>query len=185
MPDVRFLIVFFLCATIIACQPTAQNKEASQQWVFFDIKGYFEKEIQRLNRIKPTVQKKVTLNGKSEEKQLSGLDFKNELNLFIQSDINRPDWIDKYRTDSIFQENQLQSIRYTALDEKLRTRQLTIDFKNGKVSKVYAQNGGKTMVAGSQQQLTYAPSEGYFIQSLQHTAISKDRNLRVDVLFLK
>lgn len=172
---------------LAACRESTSPKPSAStsQLTFFDLKGYFDKEIQRLNAAEPKVQKKVTLNDKVEEKQFDHLDFAVELAVFEQSDINRRDWMDKYRADSTFVNSTLTAIRYTSLDNKLRTRQLDVEFEQNKVSKIHILNGAKTMVAGSQQELTYLPTEGYFIQSLQHTAISKDRVLRIDVMFVK
>jgi hypothetical protein len=182
-----FYKLAFLILLFTACreQNTAESPITNNKITFFDLKGYFEKEIQRLNQAQPKVQKKVMLNDKGEEKQLDHLDFATELAVFGESDINRRDWMDKYRIDSTLQNNQLTALHYTATDDKLRTRQLDVEFQNGNVSKIFIQNGAKTMVAGSQQALTYLPAEGYFIQSNQRTAISKDRVLRVEVRFVK
>lgn len=185
--EVRFLLALLLSVLGFACgeTATAESQITNNKITFFDLKGYFEKEIQRLNQAQPKVQKKVMLNDKVEEKQPDRLDFATELGIFVESDINRRDWMDKYHADSTFVNSTLTAIRYTSLDNKLRTRQLDVEFEQNKVSKIHILNGAKTMVAGSQQELTYLPTEGYFIQSLQHTAISKDRSLKVEVTFIK
>lgn len=181
---VFFALVFFVTLFSACRQEVVPNSQIINNNIFFfDVKGYFEQEIQRLKTARPKVYKKVAVNDDQEEKEIDNVDFDKELAVFIESDINRIDWKDKYRVDSTLQNQQLTAIRYTAQDDKLRTRQLDVEFQNGKVSKVFIQNGGKTMIAGSQQELTYLPEKGYFIQSKQRTAISKDRVLRVEVAF--
>lgn len=182
----RFPTIFLLLVISLAsCQPLSEEvKENPTPNKFFDLKGYIQQEIKRLEAAQPKVSKTVAVNDKTETKELSGLNYDRELEIFIQSDINRRDWFEKYRADSTFQNSQLTEIQYTAQKEDLRTRQLIIDFQNGKVSKIYIKNGGENMAAGSEQELTYQPDSGYHIESLQHTALVKDKRFRIEVQFL-
>lgn len=169
-----------------ACQSSTEQSETPAEAmpsVFFDIKGYFAKEQKRLNQTQPTVTKRVAINGESEEKQLDSLDFDRELEVFIKSDINRPDWVDKYSIDSVRQNNKLTELHYQALDDKLRTRQIDIFFNNDQVSKIFIEKGGTNIVAGSAQELTYTPGQGYTIKSRQYTALSEDKELSIEVRF--
>ncbi len=177
-----FLIIILLAA----CQPI--NEEAQQDptpQVFFDIKGYFNQEVQRLNTLQPQVTKTVAINQKKETKQWTNLNYQPELEVFAQADINRLDWVDKYSVDSTFQNNRLTGIEYKALEDKLRTRHIRIQFKNGNVSNIRIENGGKNMAAGSQQELEYEPSNGYYIKSVQHTTLFKDKIFKINVIFKK
>jgi len=177
-----FLLLLIL---LVACQPVSEEvKENPTPEVFFDLKGYIHQEIKRLEQLQPEVNKTVSINGTTETKQFSGLNYNRELDIFIQSDINRRDWFDKYRVDSTFSNNQLAAIQYVAEAEGLRTRQMTVHFQNGNVTQINIQNGAKNMAAGSEQQLTYQPESGYHIESLQHTVLSKDKLFRIDVQFL-
>lgn len=185
--DFRMFLAFLVLAVLLsACQPGSEQAESTVEEapsVFFDIKGYFAKAQKQLNQAQPAVTKKVAINGESEEKQLDSLNFKQELEVFIQSDINRPDWVDKYRIDSVLQSNKLTELHYQALDDKLRTRQIDIFFNNSQVSKIFIENGGTNIVAGSEQELTYIPGQGYTIKSRQYTALSKDKELSIEVRF--
>lgn len=171
---------------LAACQPVSEETQQDPTpQVFFDLKGYFNQEVQRLNTLQPEVTKTVAINGKSETKQWTHLNYQPELDIFAQADINRLDWIDKYSVDSTFQNNQLTSIEYKALEDKLRTRHISIQFKNGSVSKISIENGGKNMAAGSQQELGYEPLTGYYIKSVQHTTLFKDKIFKINVIFKK
>ena len=170
--------------TLNACQTTPQTKNQNNTaLVFFDLKGYFQQEIQRLNEAQPSVVKIVAINDQTETKTLAALDFRNELNVFLQSDINRPDWFDKYRVDSIRQNGQLSALHYEALDNKLRTRAIDVVFNSQKVMEIRIKNGGQTLVASAVQDLVYQPDRGYSIVSRQHTALAKDKTLNIEVRF--
>lgn len=174
-----------LIAVLFAgCQSEKKEiKQISVAPTFFDLKGYFKEEVNRLNGLQPGLDKTVAVNEKSETKQLSKLDYQQELDIFVQSDINRIDWVDKYSVDSTFQENQLTAIEYRALRKDLRTRRIAIQFQDGKVSKIDIANGGQNMAAGSQQRLIYEPATGYHIESIQRTKLFEDKIFKIDVKF--
>ncbi len=182
----HFFTLLGMVLLLNACQSSAEQSESPVEEmpsVFFDIKGYFAQEQKRLNQAQPDVTKKVAINGEIEQKQIDSLNFDRELKVFIQSDINRPDWVGKYRIDSVWQNNKLSELHYQALDDKLRTRQIDIIFNDGEVSKIFIENGGTNIVAGSEQELTYLPGQGYTIKSRQYTALSKDKELSIEVRF--
>jgi len=178
-------LAFFGLLLFFGCQ--SQNEQTPKDTAFdpnyFDLKGYFEEEIDRLQRADAPVRKRVVVNAQSEEKTLDTLDFEQELEVFVESDINEPDWLDKYQVDSTFQNNRLTRLTYQALDEQLRTRRLEINFADEQVERIDVLNSGTSRVAGSEQQLTYLPDSGYTITSRQYTILSKDDSLRIEVRF--
>jgi hypothetical protein len=94
------LIIIALSFIAVSCQNTPPQYNG-QKTAFFDLKGYFKTEIERLKTDVKKVKKTVTLNGKSEEKILENLNFEEELTPFIASDINRPAWSDYYMVKTI------------------------------------------------------------------------------------
>lgn len=177
--------LFLLLMAGMGCQQASKEAQNdTNEKIFFDLENYIQQEIKQLEHLKPSVKKTVAINDQTETKELSGLNYNRELEIFRNADINRQDWFDKYRADSTFQDNQLTAVQYTALEDKLRTRLLKVDFEKGAVAKIYIENGAKNMAAGSEQQLTYEPGNGYHIESLQHTALAKDKRFRIDVKFL-
>lgn len=178
-------IVFFGLLLLISCQSQSEQNASAKAFepVYFDLKGYFEQEVDRLENADMTVRKRVSVDDKSEEKELNSLDFAQELEVFTKSDINRPDWVGKYQVDSVFQNNELAKIEYQALDEQLRTRRINVEFANGSVAKIFVRNGGNSKVAGSEQELTYLPDSGYTIASRQYTVLAKDDHLQIEVRF--
>ena len=107
----RLCIVFLGWIILLAaCQEVAIPIEQSNEpAIFFDLKAFFQKEKVRLKKLN-AFKKTVSINGVSEEKALTTLDFDNELSIFIASDINRPAWSDKYKVDSLFTAQKLSLI---------------------------------------------------------------------------
>ncbi|RDB02347.1 hypothetical protein DVG78_29160 [Runella aurantiaca] len=56
---------------------------------YFDLKGFIEKQISELNKRKPLVNKEMSLDDKQEHKQTNEIDWRQELELFTQADLNK------------------------------------------------------------------------------------------------
>lgn len=152
---------------------------------FFDLKGYFEKEAQRLS-IMSKVVKTVTIGGLSESRVVDNLDFKKELAFFANSDIKRPAWSDKYRVDTIFNDaKEVTQLSYktTGLDEDLKVKSIQVDFVNGLVDKVSVESSVSNSLTKYKQALMYQPSKGYNIECLQNALLDEEQVLIVDVKF--
>jgi hypothetical protein len=166
--------------------PTSQApKSYSEQFkpAFFDLKSFIQQEIEHLKKMK-MVEKTVTVNGKSETKKVAIANWEEELTPFINSDINRPAWKDKYRLNEglIAQEGKYK--RYEATDENLKTQVLGIKFSDDdKILTVYIENKEDSAVSAAQQKLTYNVGKGYKIESLQKTLTSKEDNVIIEVKF--
>ena len=120
------LFTLLLGAMILSCKQdgTIDAKSSVQQ--FFDLKGYFKAEAQRL-KAKGRVTKFVTADGKTEERVIDSVDFQRELDFFAGSDINRPAWSDKYVVDTLFNKQQeVIQLSYECNDEHLKIRKIVV-----------------------------------------------------------
>ena len=173
----KLVLVAFLSLTACIDVPT---NTAKQDLAFFDLKNFFNEEIKNLSKIRQ-VKKSVAINGVVEELIRDSLNFEEELSVFLSSDINRIAWIDKYSVDSINTNGELQSITYSALDEKLKTQSLIINYKNNKVDQISIKNIRSSLVSSSNQELEYSVGKGYSIISRQNTTMTDERLLKVTV----
>ncbi len=181
LTQIIFLIGFVFCFSDCVEQESIVKTEPS----FFDLKEYFENQLTSLSEVK-RISKTTFVDGKRIEKELDSIDFKQELKVFEESDINRIAWIDKYQVDSIFNEKgMLSQLIYTATDRKLRTQKLMISFNQSVVDTIEIFNDASGSVAKLEQHLSYIPSYGYLIESTQKITLSKEHVLAVDVQFLK
>lgn len=184
---IRLPVVFLLAATALASCTDSVGKAGGKAPAYFDLKGYFATEIQRLETWPKAakVEKTTVVNGLQELREFQGIDFNAELSAFSKSDINRPAWSDKFAVDSVFNtEKQLVRIDYRSNDEKLNTKHVSIDFEQASVSRISIENQTSTAVADTRQLLTYLPANGYTIESYQKTALGKPDEFKVAVVFI-
>ncbi len=180
------LIFTLLISISFACKQkeTAQNIKPNTS-KFFDLKGYFEEEAERLSS-KNKFTKTVMVNGKSEARVIDTLDFKKELSFFADADINRPAWSDEYVVDTIFNdEREVLQLNYKQAnqDENLKIQNIEIGFSKGIVNKVLVENNTSNSLTKSNQVLTYQPDYGYSIESHQRVSIGEEQLFKVEVSF--
>lgn len=177
----NYYFIFFAALIYFgtACQSDTQQVTVDNSGiVFFDLKAFFEKEAQSSDFLK--IKKTVTLDGKEETKELTDVDGNKELGIFIKANINRPVWRDKYE---VIQEADREV--YTALDSKLKIREVLILKHDNEVLqvKIISKSGNK--VISSEKVLIYNPNKGYSIEHQQNVMIVGENKKGLRVEFLK
>lgn len=167
---------------LFACQ-NSPGLNVTEQQPFFDLSNYFQEEQERLSKLTSSFTKKATVNGKEETKTFETLDFTKELAMFMDSDINKIAWLDKYEADSTLVDGQLQQINYRTPDQSLKTQALTISFEKETVSQVDILRKSTSIAANVRQELTYQPTIGYSIKSIQNTKLSDPEVIELEVRF--
>ncbi|MDB5156998.1 MAG: hypothetical protein JWR50_1705 [Mucilaginibacter sp.] len=153
--------LFLLCVVTLlpSCKPDAIQDSAPN---YFDLKGYFNKEILRLSKHNHPVLKTVTHNDISETKKVNISKWDLELNLFIQSDINKPAWRDSYTV-----QNTGNAIFYRAKTPDLKTRLIVVNKKDNKIKWILIYNSTKNILYQTTEKLSYFPDSVYIIQKYQ------------------
>ena len=146
---------------------------------YLDINGFFESEVQRLTKNNKSVEKTVMRNKISETQTRNSVNWKNELSLFIESDINKPAWRDSYK---IIEDSS--EVIYTALDSNLRTRIIHIkkDVRNG-LRYISIINRTKNNLYQSSEKLTYVPDSIYKIDKSQHVVLLGSNRYQIKGVF--
>lgn len=174
------IAVFALACTL---DENDSTKIAPQH--FFDLKGYFKTEAQRLSaKGVHQITKIVVAGGKTESRIINDIDYERELGFFAGSDINRPAWSDKYVVDTLFTEQkQVVQLNYKCIDDKLKIQNIVVDYKEAEISKIVIENNTSNSIATSSQTLAYEPVIGYSIESHQKVAMGDEQVFKVTVKF--
>jgi hypothetical protein len=170
----RYLPVLLLLMLSACSQPEQKERKS-----YTDLKGYFDSEARRLSRANPAIKKTVARNQASETREVRNINWKTELSLFAESDINKPAWKDSYKIIS-----QPGKTIYLAKDDKLKTREvnLTKD-KLGRIRKILIRNQTENMLYSSTEQLIYIPDSIYEISKQQHVAVIGDNRYFINGIF--
>ncbi|MFD2162888.1 hypothetical protein ACFSJU_10835 [Paradesertivirga mongoliensis] len=141
-----------------------ENKETSKQ--YFDIKGYFSKEVKKLQKQNPVISKTVLQNGQSEARSIMLDNWEAELELFSASDINKPAWKNSYQVI-----NTGNIKEYISKDKQLKTRKISIESYRGTIKHITILNASQNMLYSSEEQLDYYPDSLYSIKKRQTVRI--------------
>jgi len=170
----RSILISLLFIVVFSC---ANNGEVNNQpsSTFFSMIDFMEAEKKWMVNDKISLTKILSLNGETDTLYVNQPDFELELDVFINADINKPALSDKYSVDSIFRSDKLYKITYTAKDEKLKTRKLSVRFDSqNKVVNVDIRLFNGSPITKNVQHLIYRPNNGYVIKNEQYFMGNKD-----------
>lgn len=187
LKPINIFLLSFLGLILGGCSSNAsENEEIVVDSPFYDLRTFFNKEIERLTKEQPRVLKRVAIQEKKEEKQFDQLDYKQELQVFVDSDISKVAWFDRYEMDTIQKNQSLKELVYTAKSPKLKTRIIRISFDDQQaVKEVKMAIGTENQVAGAKKELTYTTNQGYKIETVQSLIGSSDKTVSLEVRFLE
>ncbi|MBS1526074.1 MAG: hypothetical protein JST19_10525 [Bacteroidetes bacterium] len=154
-----------LSCLVQSCKPNLSGNTGTK---FFDLKKYFTDESVRLKKLNPLVTKTADYNATTETQKVRISDWKTELGIFMESDINKPAWKTSYRistSDGI--------TTYAAIDSALKTQYIIIKRQNDKVKLVLIYNHSRTTLFGkvlyeTRENLSYIPDSMYRVQKRQY-----------------
>jgi hypothetical protein len=178
------LFMILIALAVSSCQSSTSEKKVEADY-FFDLEDFMKKEIDQLNARQPLVEKRIVLKDSNELKRLDSLDYNKELALFTKADINRVAWKDKYKADSLYQDEDLVKVTYQALDQDLKTHLLEVSFEKGKVTHVHARAITESIVADVFKDMDYWPGKGYKLTSTQSTALSTETAVEIEAVFIQ
>jgi hypothetical protein len=165
--------VLLLLSSGYACNKP-EIKENGAALKYFDLKGYFKNEAMRLTKANPLINKSVAHNGESESKKLRIASWVKELNLFSESDINKPAWLQSYDVKA-----NNDSVVYKAKYPELKTREIVISKKNGQVNKIAITNNTHTLLYNTSERLVYESNSYYLIDKTQKVKVMGANNYKI------
>ncbi len=119
MKRIFFVLVVF--ANLWGCQQENPAKVQADEKPYFDLRGLIESEQERLQDQNPSVEKTVVHNGKEEKETLQIKDWSQELQLFLEADINKPVLRDSYQT-----QKEANKTTYLAKEGELMVQKMEI-----------------------------------------------------------
>jgi len=161
----KYLLLIFSLFFICSCE----TQESVTEGVgYFDIESYI-KELPSSETTQTDVSKTVTLNGTTERKQLGNYNITPELNMMNKYNINKPALSGKYT-----EKKEGNKTIYTAVEEDLITRTLTIERKNNDISSIHINGLQKSILSQSQQTITFVPEKSFLLKSEDQNRFTKD-----------
>ena len=158
---------------------TPPSVSAQNATSFFDTKVFFEKITQNFlkNKVKK-IEKTVIINGLEETKTIENPNWETELAPFIDANINRPAWQNKYKVEK----NDSTHI-YTALKPDLKVRKMTVLEANNDNIQLEIQTSEKSIISENALQMFFNQKTGYQIYKQQKIVGGKTDSITIKVKF--
>lgn len=178
LPTLRSVTGMFVFLAVVSCQsePTDPSQtESASPGAYFSLQQYFDEEIERNHKESPTLRKTVEINGKNETKTTSIGNWRHELSLFAEADINKSAWTRSYERDST-----AERVIYRSLDPELKTQLIEVHFnEEGDVRGIRIENQLSNWIFKSKEELSYYPDSIYEIRKVQDIRVVGKNNYRV------
>ena len=166
-----------------ACQAPAKDPTSAKTGAaaFFDLPGYFEGEIERLQSTK-SVYKQVHFKDQQESTAVDNWNPEIDLQPFKDLTINKSAWGDKYQVDTLVSDTiGRYGIQYTALEDKLQIRDVQVWFQDERPTHILVNKKIDTPIAETSQRLSYIADQGFSISSEQSTFFNQGYEAGVEV----
>lgn len=142
--------------------------------MYFDIKGYFEKEADRLLKLNLSISKTVSVNQEDEQKKVRIKDYKKELSAFISSDINKASWRGAFVE---LKNSNLTS--YRTDNAKIPVKKIEITYDESSISSIRIIAETTNILYASRDTLIYYPDSLYQIKKTQKIKWLKEKSYKV------
>jgi hypothetical protein len=121
-PRFRLLLPVLLLAGLATGCLQPQHLDADAQPPYFDVRGMVEAQSEALARQASPLQKQTDINGQLSEQAIEQPNWRQELAMFADADINKPNLRSSYRIDTL----DGSRLAYTALNPELRVQRLEV-----------------------------------------------------------
>ncbi len=167
----------FICLILIGC--TESSTENTPKY-YYDLAGFINQQISQLTKNQPIIQKNLLIGEKTEIMQTKDIDWKKELELFLQADLNKQSYQLSYTQDS----TQSTVVYHLKKGEKLPVKTLKIEFDEEKSPKHiealmqvenYLYKSEKTLLMDLDKQRL----KNYQIEGWQELFIGKKKGFKV------
>jgi hypothetical protein len=167
------ILLFFILLFFISCNNSADKKQKTDL-TYFDVKGYFEKEATRLNKENPLINKIVSINGATESKHIKISDWKKELALFSDADMNRASWKGLFE----LKKSKNQEL-YSSNNEKVPVKELVVIYKNNEVFGIKVLIKNTNSLYTSIDTLTYYTDSLYQVKKMQNIKLLSKKSYTI------
>lgn len=176
--SLRWSLAALLLLGVASCQsPAGREAEltAAAGGSYFSLQEYFNQEIQRHDKEAPILRKTVEINGERETKTTAITNWRHELTLFAEADINKSAWSRSYERDCT-----AERVIYRSLDPELKTQLIEVHFTEaGAVRGIRIENQVNNWIFKSKEELSYYPDSIYEIRKIQDIRVVGQNSYRV------
>lgn len=170
----------------VSCKKDPTEVYYENERYYYDLPTFINKQIGNLQKKGQWVRKHVSKDGHEHIIERGDIDWKEELDLFLESDINRPAWRGEFRVDTIDLEREYV-ITYKTENKQIPVQNvvITIDKDTRQCLKVTVDRRSKNFLYQSDQSLYYTTGEGYMMKGKLSVSYLFDSEYSIESEFIE
>ncbi len=169
-----------------SCSKDPAEAYYEDQRFYYDLPSFIVKQANNLNKKQQWVRKHVTKDGHSHIIERGNISWQEELDAFIESDINRPAWRGEFKVDTISLE-RVYVITYKTENEQIPVKNLvvTIDKDTRQCLQVTVDRSTDNFLYSSDQSLFFTTGEGYMMKGKLSVSFLFDSEYSIESEFIE
>jgi hypothetical protein len=182
----RRIVYIPLICLICSCSKDPTEVYYEDQRFYYDLPSFITKQAKNLQSKSQWVRKHVTKDGHSHIIERGDIEWMDELDLFIESDINRPAWRGQFKVDTIKLEREYV-ITYKTENKQIPVKNVvvTIDKDTKQCLKVTVDRRTDNFLYQSDQSLYFTTGEGYMMKGKLSVSYLFDSEYSIDSEFIE
>ena len=175
-------IVIFLAS----CDQGPAEAYYGDQRSYYDLPSFINKQAKNLNEKKQWVRKHVTKDGHSHIIERGNIIWEDELDAFLESDINRPAWRGEFTVDTIDLTREFL-VTYETENEQIPVKKVvvSIDKESKQCLRITVDRETKNFLYSSQQSLFFTNGEGYMMKGKLSVSLLFDSEYSIESEFIE
>lgn len=166
-------LIFPILLFLFSCSNSPEQKQKGTL-KYFDVSSYFEKEADRLRKFNPLINKTVEIDGVRETKKIKIADWKKELAIFSEADINKGSWRGSFKL-----KKEQDRETYISDNEKIPVKEVEVNYTSNKLRKLLIVVKNDNSLYTSMDSLIYYPDSLYQIIKFQKVKLMQEKNYKV------
>lgn len=181
---VQIILIYSIFISLFSCAQIDKIQEAEKVY-YFDLTSVVDSAIEDLSRRSPKVKKEISYDGESNSLDLSEINWKDELEVFEDADINKPILKNSYETTVKEMARGYSMTRYEASGPRELVRWLEVEKdQNGEIQKVAFKIVTDNSLYASEKEGTLVFTKGrklksYSIEGVQSIVFLGDKHYSV------
>ncbi len=164
--------IFLLTAGLFLGSSCTNESVVTSRRGLYKVGDFIQAEEARLSQSHIGLSKTIERDKRTEQKDISTINWKEELQPFTDCDLNKPAWVMEYTGDTLVH-GDTTDMQYTTSLEKLPVRSMHIRLIGSKLQELDIITKKKNSYYMSRQELHYYPQSGYVISGVQKVILAK------------
>lgn len=168
-----------------SCSKDPADLYFEDQRYYYDLPKCMQHQVSALQKMGKHVRKRLTKDGQTQTVEHSDVNWNEELELFIESDINRPAWRGAFSADTVELERMLV-ITYRTNNKEIPVKSVvvTLDRASQQCLQLTIDRLTENFLYSSNQKLFFTPGEGYSIKGHLKVPFIFESEFSVESVFI-